>query len=41
MTGQNPKNRIESNSENDFEVYKTGWNAMQDKNDKEYQKKLR
>jgi hypothetical protein len=41
MTGQTPKNRIDRPNSNNFEIYKQGWNAMQDKNDKEYQKKLR
>lgn len=41
MTGQNAKNRMERPPSNTFEVYKNGWNAMQDKNDKEYQRKLR
>lgn len=36
MTGQTSKNRIEKPQSNNFEVYKTGWNSMQDKNDKEY-----
>jgi hypothetical protein len=37
MTSQNSKkNRIERPNSNNFETYKNGWNAMQDKNDKEY-----
>ena len=40
MESKNPKNRIDPGIKNTFETYKDGWNKIQDKVDKDYQKRL-
>jgi hypothetical protein len=36
MSSTSQKHRLQSPTENDFNVYKAGWNEMQDKRDNSY-----